>query len=498
MNPTNTTFQNVHSDNTKNFIDGKEDKLLKYAGSLLKIADTLKISTVMKLRLDAFCTHCFGTDRSNVIHNKAFTKEGVTKGKLYAKVKEIKTESKGNFSAKTHLPVQEWKGFEGVLSIPEKNISANVMEMLNSQNEEDAGNSDFIKTIKDKNYLYETAKSTTANDTIITREEQAQIDTICLKYMDRYAATSAEMYNTELAGLEGDQKKQTIQRQQAHVAEMLSKNHAYLAPKEGSVVKIPVLIDSNWETKDFTVQAHTLGKDIPFYTLKCEDISVPTIILFRGTELRPGYRDGSGESVAEDTKAGGVGENTIDNSWEQIKTNIIDNSNKIQIMGHSLGGAYTQHLALRMAENNIDSKLDRAWGFNTAGVSGETEKRYELVNNITKNTTIYSASLESKIDLFAVYGDQVSAAGRMAGTKHVVRPSDEVLKQKGGITIHFPMLLNQPNTGIYNVENPKRDTSIRQIEATYTRSLNKFAGAVRRAGNVPLYLNRKIHELIGR
>ena len=225
--------------------------------------------------------------------------------------------------------------------------------------------------------------------------------------------------------------KYDINYKQAHVAEVLSKTVAYLHPSvlENQSIKLPV----DGELVRYTIKTHVMDPSrLPFLTLTPDaPTKAEPWLIIRGTDAnvigRSAHKDARENALqsimADFIDPKGIANGPIDQALDQFVSCMQelsgDSQKKVNLAGHSLGGEYVQHLAVRLEgkrqTTDPNLKIGTVSGFNSPGVPKYTKQLYEALRG--KDTL--------KMHNFNKAGDPVSSAGRALIGQHFRIKGDE-------------------------------------------------------------------------
>jgi hypothetical protein len=197
---------------------------------------------------------------------------------------------------------------------------------------------------------------------------------------------------------------------------------------DASVInKKTITIPVAGELVRYTIETHKMGSThLPFLTLKPDsDSKAEPWLVIRGTDANvigksahKEARENSLQSIMADfIDPKGISNKPIDDALDDFKNcfkELGEGEKKVNLAGHSLGGEYVQHLAVKLKSENLSVNIGVVYGFNSPGVPKATQKLY--------NSTGVGDSLN--LVNFNKVGDIVPSAGKcLIGTHFRIKGS---------------------------------------------------------------------------
>lgn len=229
--------------------------------------------------------------------------------------------------------------------------------------------------------------------------------------------------NTETSLEIGDQKGCIKDKEEAMVAEVLSKALAYLDPEmlRGETIEIPI----KGEMIPYKIEVE-YAKNLPYLKLtpkfQSEDApkskNLPTWVVIRGTDPNIIGKSAQGKALqsALDSVSADFAKGKIDTEpGEKIARDLKTIEGQVNIVGHSLGAYLAQVAAVEVKDTDVGAKVDvKAYAFNSPCVFKETKDKYE---------ELAKKERQPEVIAFCKAGDPVSGAGRFFLGKQAFRIS---------------------------------------------------------------------------
>ena len=190
--------------------------------------------------------------------------------------------------------------------------------------------------------------------------------------------------------------------------EVLTKIIAYRNLKVGQKIPIPIATKLG---KPKIVMYHVdtvfdLSAGMPAFGLIPNDIKVPPILLFRGTDLSPTLKGYS--SVFADLDLNGPGLSVFYSAQEDLHTwleKVSLSHSKARVMGYSLGGAFTQYTCIYEYELICKDKNFPSIAFNEPGISEDLVLKWRQLKK----------EQQPPLKGYITEGDLVSTVGKLIG-----------------------------------------------------------------------------------
>jgi hypothetical protein len=184
-------------------------------------------------------------------------------------------------------------------------------------------------------------------------------------------------------------------------AEILAKVIAFRSLAEGEKIEVPTIIKGKkaYLASYRVDKVLNLWPGMPAFGLVSEDISLPAILLYRGTDLSLETRQGWA-SVICDFDLQGPGFTAYQRSKEEIAAWRQSCGRPLRVIGYSLGGVLALYTAL--FEEGIDTA--GSYAFNPPGVTAQTYDYWHSCLHLHMRP----------MKVFVTRGDIVSKVGLLA------------------------------------------------------------------------------------
>lgn len=275
-------------------------------------------------------------------------------------------------------------------------------------------------------------------DRIRFKQVQIHLAHLSQFHSERHCQTFTEGYNSK-----------GIDYWQAHASEVLSKVLSYLDPEviNGKTLSLPTPDESGkLRPVEYAIESHALPGNLPFYILRPnqeQSSPPPTWVVIRGTDpnvigkVAGEDRGAIASLLADFLSPEGICTRPIDDAIHTISDQLPAGA-PIYFAGHSLGGTYAQHMALKVQERSSSLEEQhrcQVFAFNAPGVGKAT---YDLYTE----SVAHGANDQLSIFNFDKQGDVVPSVGRHLIGDHfrVVRPL-----QLNPTVVHRELDLNKPH-----------------------------------------------------